>query len=308
MRIFVSGATGVIGRRVVPLLLAQGNSVTALVRSAGHTPFDPLRVNLVEADLFDRNALSRAMAGHDAIINLATHMPSSAWKMVFRRAWRENDRIRSQGVATLTEAAAHNGVPVFIQESFALAYPDGGDAWIDELTPLDPPAYCRTLLDAEASVGQYSARGHTGIVLRFAAFYGPDAMQVHSYIDGLRYGWAPLPGGPDRFFSSIAHDDAASAVVAALGAPAGIYTVADDEPVRRMEYFASLARSLGVKPPRFLPDWMTPLFGSVGDALSRSLRLSNLTLREHTGWTPQYPSVRQGWPAMLAQMQEFRVS
>ncbi len=75
--------------------------------------------------------------------------------------------------------------------------------------------------------------GYTGVVLRFSAFYGPDAMQMRSYIDGLRWGWALLPGGPDRFVSSISHDDAASAVVAALEAPAGIYNATDDSPVRR---------------------------------------------------------------------------
>jgi nucleoside-diphosphate-sugar epimerase len=303
MRIFVSGATGVIGRRVVLLLLSQGHSVTALVRKASDRErFDPLRVNHVEGDLFDLDALSRAVAGHDAIVNLATHMPSSIWKMVFRGAWRLNDRIRSEGVSKLTEAATRGGVPRLIQESFAPAYPDRGDDWIDEQTPLDPPAYCKTVLDAEASVAEYSARGHTGIVMRFAAFYGPDAMQVSSYIDGLRRGWAALPGGPDRYFSSISHDDAASAVVAALNAPAGVYTVTDDEPVRRAVFFGSLADKLGLKPPRFLPGWITPLFGSVGGVMARSLRMSNRKLKEHARWAPRFPSVREGWPVTLSQM------
>lgn len=141
-------------------------------------------------------------------------------------------------------------------------------------------------------------------MLRFAASYGPDAMQVRSYIDTLRRGWAALPGAPQRFISSVSHDDAASAVVAALDAPDGIYTVADDEPVRRAEYFGSLAGDLGLKPPRFLPRWTTPLFGSVGDAMSRSLRLSNRKLKRETRWAPVFPSVREGWPAMLRQMKE----
>lgn len=305
MRLFVSGATGVIGRRVLPLLQSQGHTVTAMARK----PDDRARleregVTPIAANLFDLDALRRAVAGHDAIINLATHMPSPVWKMVFRRAWRLNDRIRTEGVANLVQAAVGAGIPRLIQESFALTFPDGGDRWIDERTPLEPAAYNRTVLDAEKSIADFTAGGRTGVVLRFAAFYGPDAMQVRTYINGLRAGWAGLPGGPDRFFSSVCHDDAASAVVAALTAPPGVYIVADDEPVTRAVYFGSLAEELGLKPPRFLPDWTTPLFGSVGKAMARSLRLSNRKLKQETRWTPRFPSVREGWPAMLAQMKE----
>src|SRR5262245_37847147 len=303
MRIFVSGASGVIGRRVVPLLLAQGHSVTAAARSAtARARLEHAGATCVAADLFDRAALTRAVAGHDAIVNLATHMPSASWKMVFRRAWRENDRIRTEGVANLVEAARSSGVPTLIQESFALAYPDRGDAWIHEDTALEPEAYNMTVRDAEQAVARFSAGGHAGVVLRFAAFYGPDAMQVKSYIDGLRAGFAPMPGGPDGYFSSVAHDDAAAATVAALKAPAGAYNVVDDEPVRRAELFGALAAALGLRPPKFLPRWMTPLFGSAGRLMARSLRLSNRKLRDTTGWTPRFPSVREGWPAMLAEM------
>ena len=304
MRIFVSGATGVIGRRVVPLLLAQGHSVTAAVRPAGGARGTPAGASSVEADLFDVESLKRAVAGHDCIINLATHMPSAAWKMMFRSAWRLNDRIRSEGVANLAAAALSAGVTRLIQESFAFTYPDRGDQWIDEETDIEPAAYGGTVLDAEKTVAGFSARDRTGVVLRFAAFYGPDAMQVRTYIDSLRKGWAALPGGPDRYISSISHDDAATAVVATLNAPPGVYTVADDDPVRRAVFFRSLAENLRLPPPRFLPDWVTPLFGSVGQAMARSLRLSNRKLKQSTNWAPRLPSIREGWPATLAQMQE----
>src|SRR5262245_45434302 len=130
MRILVSGATGVIGRRVVPLLLAQGHSVTVAARR-GHARLVPVGVAPVAVDLFDLDTLRRAVDGHDAVINLATHMPSSAWKMIFRSAWRLNDRIRREGVANLVQAALSQGVTTFVQESFAPAYPDRGDGWID---------------------------------------------------------------------------------------------------------------------------------------------------------------------------------
>jgi nucleoside-diphosphate-sugar epimerase len=117
-----------------------------------------------------------------------------------------------------------------------------------------------------------------------------------------------LPGEPDRFISSVSHDDAAAAVVAALNAPAGIYNVGDDEPVSRAVFFGSLADNLGLKPPRFLPGWTTPLFGSVGDVMSRSLRLSNRKLKQRAKWAPRFPSVREGWPGTLSQMKELNSS
>jgi nucleoside-diphosphate-sugar epimerase len=303
MRIFVTGATGVIGRRAIPLLLSRGHAVTALVRQNPGRPTE-VHANLtfVNVDLFDAAALKRAVAGHDAVVNLATHMPSSSWKMLFRRNWRLNDRIRSEGAANVAAAALAGGAQRLVQESFAPTYPDRGDRWIDEDTPLQPSAYNRTVLDAERAASGFSGPGRSGVVLRFAAFYGPDAMQIGSFIDSLRWGWAPLPGDPEAYISSIAHDDAASAVVAALDAPAGAYTVSDDEPVTRRAFFGSLAGCLGLKPPRFLPGWITPLFGSVGDAMTRSLRMSNRKLKEATGWTPRFPSVREGWPATLAEM------
>jgi len=303
MRILVSGATGVIGRRAIPLLLAQGHAVTALTRRAPVRQ-RPAGVEIAMADLFDPDALKHAFAGHDVLINLATHMPSSSMKMMFRSAWRLNDRIRSEGVANLVAAARNGGVNTFIQESFAPAYPDQADRWINEQTPLAPASYNATLLDAERSVAAFSAGDRTGVILRFAAFYGPDAMQVRTYIEGLHKGWAMLPGGRERFISSISHDDAAAAVVAALKAPAGAYNVGDDEPVKRAVYFDSLAAALRVSRPRFLPGWTAPLLGTVGPTMARSIRLSNCKLKEATGWTPKFPSVREGWPAVLAEMRE----
>jgi 2-alkyl-3-oxoalkanoate reductase len=300
MRVYVTGATGVIGRRVVPMLLAHGHSVTAAARSP---PVHEITgVRFAPIDLFDVGALTRAFAGHDAVVNLATHMPSATWKMLFRRAWRLNDRIRREGSANVAAAAESCGIRTLIQESFALTYPDRGDAWIDERTDLDPGGYNSTVLDAEKAVARFTERGGNGVVLRYAAFYGPDAMQIHSYIKSLRMGWAALPGGPEAYISSVCHDDAAAAVVAALNLRAGAYNVVDDEPVWRAVYFGSLATDLGLAPPRFLPNWMTSLLGSVGETMARSLRLSNRKLRGATDWAPRLPNVRDGWPVMLAQM------
>jgi nucleoside-diphosphate-sugar epimerase len=115
----------------------------------------------------------------------------------------------------------------------------------------------------------------------------------------VRRGWAPIPGAAESYFSSVSHDDAATAVIAALGLRAGIYNVADDEPLRRREFFDALAAALGVPPPKLPPAWLTPLFGSLGATLARSLRVANRKLRSESDWAPQYPSAREGWRAVV---------
>src|SRR5689334_11540736 len=175
MRVFITGATGVIGSRVVPLLVRDGHSVSAvsrsghnreLLRRAGATP--------VEADLFDVPSLRRAMVSHDAVINLATHIPSSTTKMMLRWAWRENDRIRRYASSAIATAAHAEGLRRMIQESFAPLYPDHADDWIDESMPVAPVSYNRSVLDAEESAHRFSEHGGIGVALRFGGLYGAD--------------------------------------------------------------------------------------------------------------------------------------
>jgi 2-alkyl-3-oxoalkanoate reductase len=300
MRIFLTGATGVIGRRVVHELRTQGHQVTAVGRtSAKQETLRQAGAKPVAVDLFDAEGLRRAVADHDAVVNLATHMPSSPTRMLFRSAWKENDRLRKVASNNLVDAALSAGANLFVQESFAPAYPDGGNRWIDEMTPLVPAAYNRTIIDAEAAAQRFTDAGGRGLILRFAAFYGADALQVRDLIWWVRKGWAPLPGPPEAFISSISHDDAATAVIAVLGAPAGIYNVADDEPLTHRAYVDSLAAVLDVASPRLPPMSFAPLMGSVGQVLSRSLRISNRKLRLECGWAPRLRSVRAGWPEVV---------
>jgi 2-alkyl-3-oxoalkanoate reductase len=299
MRVFVAGATGAVGRRLVPALVLQGHEVTAVGRSpekraalarAGATP--------VEVDLFDREAVIGAVRGQEVVINVATHIPSSFGRMLLRGAWKENDRIRREASANLAAAALAAGAERLVQEAYAPVYADGEARWIDESWPQRPVRYNRSVLDAERAAADFTAAGGTGIVLRFANFYAEDAVHVREAIALIRKGWSPLPGAPRAYFSSIHHDDAASAVVAALRARAGAYNVSDDEPVTRREYVDILAAAIGAPAPRLLPPWLTRLGGSGAELLSRSVRMSNRKLREETGWAPAFPSVRQGWPSV----------
>ena len=294
LRILMTGATGVVGRRVVPELVAMGHRVTAVGRTpekraalaaAGATP--------VALDLFDAGAVRRALDGHDVAINLATHIPSSAGRMMLRWEWRENDRLRRDASTILAAAAAQAGVGRFIQESYAPIYDDYGAEWIDESGRQRPAPFNRTVLDAERSAQRFTESGGTGVVLRFAGFYGPDAF-LRDMASVVRRGWSPLPGGADAYWSSVAQDDAATAVIAALGVPAGVYNVCDDEPLTRRAWCDALAAAVGAPPPKLMPAWLLKLGGASMEVLGRSQRMSHAKLTAASGWRPRWRSAREG--------------
>jgi 2-alkyl-3-oxoalkanoate reductase len=301
MKIFVTGATGVIGRRAVPLLVQRGHRVTAVGRSPqksselARVGADPVQVNL-----FDLDAVRAAVKGHDAVINLATSIPPSS-KVFLPWAWRTNSKVRRYVSANISAAATQTGVERLLQESFAPIYADGGDKWLTETSPVKTVRYNRAVLDAERAASNFSASGGSGVILRFAGFYGPDSDFTRDQIDLVRKGWAPVLGSPEGYIPLVSHDDAARAVVQLLNAPAGIYNVADDAPLTKRECYESLARVLRVQKLRFPPPWIYHLLGSLGELLSRSQRVSNQKLRS-TGWTPKYPSIREGWKAVVAEL------
>jgi len=299
MRIFVAGGTGVLGRPAVRLLVAAGHEVTvvarsrqrgSLVRELGATP--------VVVDIFDGDAVRRAVAGHEVVANLATHIPKAS-RMAVPSAWGDNDRIRTEGSTNLADAALAAGAGRFVQESIAFLYKDAGDAWITEDSPIEPTANLASAPAAELNAARVSQAGATGVVLRFAQFYGPDS---HTTLDTIKFAKRRVAGGfgKDTYVSSITTDDAAAAVVAALDTPSGIYNVGDDEPVTRQEYAAVLAAAVGAKPPIIPPRRMARLAGGRAAVMARSQRVSNKRFKEATGWAPKTPSVRKGWPAVVA--------
>jgi 2-alkyl-3-oxoalkanoate reductase len=293
-RVFVTGATGVVGVHAVPLLIARGHEVTAIGRSeAKRRELESLGARAIALDIANENAARAALEGMDVVINLATHMPASAMKMLLPWTWKENDHLRREGSTALARAARAAGVRQFMQESFAPIYEDGGDRWIDESWPVRPAPYNRTILDAERSAARFSEEDGNGIILRFAAFYGPDAM-LREMIGTAKKGLSPMAGSPSAYWSSIAHEDAASAVVALVGAPAGIYNVCDNVPLTRREWLGALAAAAGIKVPRPMPKVMTILGGATIELLSRSQRMSNRKLKTTTGWLPKYPSAKEG--------------
>jgi 2-alkyl-3-oxoalkanoate reductase len=302
MRVFVAGATGVIGRRLIPLLVDAGASVTAVARTAQKAAqLKKQGATTKKVDLFDPAAVEAAVAGNDAVINIATKIPTGM-RMFLPGAFNENIRIRTEASQNLASAAIATRARIFIQESFAPAYPDRGDEWIDESVPIEPSKYVRSIVDAESAANEFTRSGGAGVVLRFSLFYGPQSPQSVDMVDYVRRGLAPLPGGGDAYMSTLWIDDAASAVFAALNVPAGVYNVTDDVPMRRREAFNLLADAIGVKHPRMLPRWAGRMLGSLGDAIGRSQRISNAKFRQAAGWVPEIPTVRDGWPRLVKEL------
>jgi nucleoside-diphosphate-sugar epimerase len=299
VRILVIGATGILGRRVVPLLLSGGHEVTAGGRSSERlASLAALGARSVPLDVLDRDGVTRAARGHDAIVNLATRVPGTGPRAFLPGAWRAMDRVRRDGSAIVADAAIAGGVARVVQESFAGIYPDGGDAWLDETVPPRPVAYNRSVMDAESSARRVASAGRVAVVLRFALLYGgaEDAF-TRDVLRLAQRGWLPFLGARDGYCSMVTHDDAADAVVAALHAPSGTYNVVDDEPLTRRALADALGEIVGVAPPRIPPRWLASLGGSMGEMVAQSLRISNRALRDATAWRPAHPSGREGWRA-----------
>jgi nucleoside-diphosphate-sugar epimerase len=301
-KVFVAGATGVVGSRAVRQLLAAGHEVTALARSpekaaallaVGATP--------VQVDLFDASALMHAIAGHDAVCNLATHIPRTS-KAALPGAWKQNDRIRTEGSRNLVDAALAAGAAHYVQESISFVYADAGDAWIDETSEITVVPYVQSALESLAQTERFTAGGGSGVLLRFGMFYAPDSHHTVDLFSMARKGISTEIGELDAYKTTIHADDAASAVVAALGLPGGVFNVGEDEPLTRRDHLEIVAGLVGRKKLRRAAHHARHLAGSKTEMLARSQRVSNRTFREATGWAPRYPSIREGYPEVVAQI------
>jgi nucleoside-diphosphate-sugar epimerase len=294
MKVFVAGGTGQVGRRAVLGLLAAGHHVTVMARTAPASEhLRRLGAVPVTASLFDTDALRRAVAGHDVVLNLATHIPVGS-AAVRPAAWREDDRIRTEGSRTLVDAALHQGVGRFVQEAVAFIYPDRGDDWITERTvPAPNPRSQAATMAATAQASRFSEAGGVGVVLRFGLFYGPDPASLDA-LARVRAGKPVVLGRAGGWLSPVHPEDAAAAVVAALGCPAGIYNVCEP-PVRRSDWAAAIGTAAGRGPAKFYPALIQRLAGPRAEPLGRSLRVDSGAFTNATGWMPAHRSTSGGW-------------
>ena len=301
MKVFVLGATGVIGRRALPALTAAGHEVSALARGPGRAArVSSLGAAPVEADPFDEAGLARALSGQEAVINVMTRIPPLS-RAALPSAWRENDRLRREASGNAACAARRAGVGRLVQESIGFLYADGGEAWLDEDAPVEPAAQTRSAVDAEQNARAFG----DAVVLRFGSFYGPDSDQTAAMVAMARRGLSPLPTRPTGYVSPLWLDDTGTAVAAALAAPAGTYNVADAEPLRAVEFDAALAAAVGrarLRAPARPLMRLAPTLRVV----ARSQRLSTARLREATGWAPSMPSSREGIAELVSALEGRR--
>lgn len=300
MKVFVAGGTGAMGGHAIPALIREGHEVAALARTPERAAglakqgADPVSVSI-----FDRQALSAAFAGLDAVVNLTSAIPPMT-QFVRAKAWRNNDRVRTEGSAAIVDAAIDAGVDRLVQESICMHYVDRGSEWIDEDWPTDLFPRSRANLVAESNANRLCDAGGTAVVLRFGWFYGPGARHSEQFLALARRHIGVVMGSPDGYVSSIQMTDGGAAVAAALRAPAGTYNVVDDEPLKKRDYAAALAAAAGKRLWFRGPGRAALLLGHRVTSLTRSLRVSNARFRSATGWAPRYPSAREGWTATAA--------
>ena len=300
MRVLVVGGSGAIGSRLLPQLVTGGHQVTATSRSATKT--DRLRslgAEPLALDVLDKAAVRAAVAGTrpEAIIYQATALAGVAMSRNMDRSFGPTNRLRTEGLDNLLAAARESGVPRFIAQSFApFRYAHTPGLVKDENDPLlaDPPASARQMFAAMAYLDE-AVLTAGGVALRYGGFYGDeDAM-----VGAVRKRQFPLVGDGGGIMPFIHLDDAATATVLALDAvgPA-LYNVTDDEPAPMRDWLPGLAVAVGAKPPRHVPIWLAGLImGGMLPVMTQARGASNGRARKELGWTPRYPSWREGFAA-----------
>ena len=311
MKVLVAGATGALGRQLLPQLAAQGHDVTGmtrseskgeLVRSLGATP--------VVADALDPDAVGRAVAEvePEVIVHQLTALSGALDLRRFDRAFELTNRLRTEGTDHLLSAGRSAGTRRFVAQSYAgWPYARQGGSVKTEDDPLDPQpaagmeathAAIRHLEEAVTSAADME-----GIVLRYGGFYGPGtsldpAGDGGESVELIRKRRFPIVGDGAGVWSFIHIADAAEATVAAVerGRP-GIYNVVDDEPLAAADWLPLVAAAVGAKPPRRVPRWLGRLLaGDAGVVMMTEVRgASNTKAKRELRWQPRYPNWHIGF-------------
>ena len=283
MRVVVVGATGVLGRSMIPVLMEHGYAVRAIVRSSAKArEVLPPEIEIATGDLLDphiEQQLPDLITGCDALLHIATAIPRD---MRAPHAWEANTRLRTDGVRVLLQAALKAGAKQYIQQSITMAYPDHGDEWITEEMPLNTAparaAVCAPVIMMENLVRTLATGQLRWCILRGGSFVGPGTFQEKVLVD-LRSGKHVIAGTGQNFVSLIHVADMATAIVAALTrAPdQSIFNIVA-EPLREGEYLDRLADSIGVGRPLRNTALPTP----------PSWRCSNRAARSILRWSPTH--------------------
>ena len=307
MRVFLAGASGAIGTRLVPQLIDRGHEVIGTSRSPGNGErVRALGAEPIALDLLDARAVRKAVleAKPDAIVHQATALADVSFSRNLDRSFAETNRLRREGTDALLAAAREAGVPRFVAQSFAsMRYARVGGPVKTEADPLDyTPVPGMRETSAAMTYLDEAVMEAGGIALRYGNFYGAPN---DGLLEPVRKRQFPIVGSGDGVSSFIHLDDAAAATVLALEHDvAGIYNIVDDEPAPVREWLPVLANALGAKPPRHFPRWLARLFAGEAAVMmgTESRGASNAKARRELGWDLRYPSWRQGFVASYASL------
>jgi nucleoside-diphosphate-sugar epimerase len=308
MRIFVTGATGALGRHLVPGLVAAGHEVTATTRTpAKVAQLRQAGAEPVVVDGLDREAVIAAVraAAPEVIMHQMTALADLRSFRKVDRAFAATNELRTRGTDNLLAAAARAGTRRVIAQGYAGAAPDkrSGGRLKTEEDPVDWRPI-RSATEGPAAIRHVEKtvplEAPEGIVLRYGTFYGPGASDV--LLEAVRKRQVPVIGGGAGVWSFIEITDAAAATIAAVGQGApGVYNVVDDDPAPVAEWLPYLAKVAGAKPPLRVPAWLGRLLAGefVVAQMTTSRGSSNQKARKELGWVPRYPSWREGFDAWV---------
>ena len=310
MKVFVAGATGALGKQLVPILVEQGHEVTGTTQTAAKQDLiREMGARPAVADALDPEAVAQAVAEAEpeAVIHQLTAINPGKLSRSVDKTMALTNRLRTEGTDHLLAAAQAVGAKRFIVQSFA-GWPfelTGGPVKTEE-DPLQssPPRDVSRTLGAIRYVEEMApaANGTEVLALRYGGFYGPNtSLGVNpdgEQVEMLRKGRFPVIGGGTGIWSLVHIHDAASATAAALerGTP-GVYNVVDDEPAPVGDILIDLAKVIGSKPPRRIPRWLGRLIAGEGMTIMMTevRGAENEKAKRELGWEPRYPSWRLGF-------------
>lgn len=308
MKVFLIGATGAIGRRLLPLLVKRGHRVVAATRNParldalGAVGSEPVLLDLLDAEAV-RKALSSARP--EVVVHEATALSDVRSFRNFDRNLAATNRLRTEGTEILLDAARAAGVRRLVAQSFNARGDRSVSSKEGELGAHPPGIVAETLDAIRRLEGLVTAApGIEGIVPRYGAFYGPGTSLASDgiFVEMVRRRRFPVFGDGSGIWSFLHIDDAAMATVLAVeGSATGVFPVVDDEPAPVSVWLPELARILGAKPPLHLPEWLGRMVLGPGMVLMSSERgTSNAKAKRELGWRPSYASWRDGFRRGLA--------
>jgi nucleoside-diphosphate-sugar epimerase len=306
MRVFVTGATGALGRHLVPGLVGAGHEVTATTRKPGKVAqLREAGAEPVVVDGLDREAVIAAVsaAEPEVIVHEMTALSNMGRLRKVDQAFAATNALRTRGTDNLLAAAALAGTRRVVAQGHNFVYERSGGPVKTEEDPLDSrptPSAARAMAAIRYVDETVPRTAPEGIVLRYGTFYGPGASE--HLLDAVRKRQMPVVGGGTGVWSFIETTDAAAATLAAVerGAP-GVYNVVDDDPAPVSEWLPYLAEVVGAKPPLRVPAWLGRLLAGefVVDQMTDARGSSNEKARRELGWKPRYASWREGFRAWV---------